>query len=118
MGHQPVGLHRTKAGKYVGLLFLNANCQDIVIDTIEKKKGNSNSYMDIDINNFSHYLRHLTIGGIINYYITIGDTAEESILGLHTIYGHPAIPPFWGLGWHQCRWGYSNTGALKEVRQK
>ena len=116
MGHQPVGLHRTKKGKYLGLLFLNANCQDIVINTIEKKK--ENSYLDIDINNFSHYLRHLTIGGIINYYITLGDTAEESILGLHTIYGHPAIPPFWGLGWHQCRWGYSNTGALKEVRQK
>ena len=118
MGHQPVGLHRTKTGKYLGLLFLNANCQDIVINSIEKKRENSNSYSDIDINNFSHYLRHLTIGGIINYYITLGDTAEESILGLHTIYGHPAIPPFWGLGWHQCRWGYSNTGALKEVRQK
>ena len=118
MGHQPVGLHRTKTGKYLGLLFLNANCQDIVIKTIEKKKENSKSYLDIDINNFSHYLRHLTIGGIINYYITLGDTAEESILGLHTIYGHPAIPPFWGLGWHQCRWGYSNTGVLKEIRQK
>ena len=28
MGHQPVGLHRTKTGKYIGLLFINANCQD------------------------------------------------------------------------------------------
>ena len=33
MGHQPVGLHRTKSGKYIGLLFINANCQDIVINT-------------------------------------------------------------------------------------
>ena len=35
---------------------------------------------------------------------------------MHTIYGHPIIPPFWGLGWHQCRWGYSNTAELKKVR--
>ena len=115
MGHQPVGLHRTKTGKYVGLLFINANCQDIVINTIDEKK--KNSYKGINIYNFSHILRHLTIGGIINYYLTLGDTAEESILGMHKVYGHPAIPPFWGLGWHQCRWGYQSTGQLKDVRQ-
>ena len=115
MGHQPIGLHRTKTGKFLGLLFLNANCQDIVINTISEKRNNK--YIDINIDHFSHYLRHLTIGGIINYYLTLGETAEESILGLHTIYGHPTIPPFWGLGWHQCRWGYRNTGILKDVRQ-
>ena len=76
-----------------------------------------NSYKEININDFSHILRHLTIGGIINYYLTLGDTAEESILGMHKVYGHPAIPPFWGLGWHQCRWGYQSTGQLKDVRQ-
>ena len=115
MGHQPVGLHLTKYKKYLGLLFLNANCQDVVISDINSKKNNK--YKNLDINAFSHILRHITIGGIINYYITLGDTPEESILGLHTIYGHPIIPPFWGLGWHQCKWGYKNTGQLKEVRQ-
>ena len=115
MGHQPVGLHLTKFKKYLGLLFLNGNCQDVVISDIKEKKNNKYNYLNI--NEFSHVLRHITIGGIINYYITLGDTAEESIIGLHSIYGHPAIPPFWGLGWHQCKWGYKNTGQLKEVRQ-
>ena len=115
MGHQPIGLHLTKHKKYLGLLFLNANCQDVVIDNINSKKNNK--YQNLDINSFSHILRHITIGGIINYYITLGDTPEESILGLHSIYGHPTLPPFWGLGWHQCRWGYKNTGQLREVRQ-
>ena len=115
MGHQPIGLHLTKYKKYLGLLFLNANCQDVVIDNINSKKNNK--YQNLDINSFSHILRHITIGGIINYYITLGDTPEESILGLHSIYGHPTLPPFWGLGWHQCRWGYKNTGQLREVRQ-
>ena len=115
MGHQPIGLHLTKYKKYLGLLFLNANCQDVVIDNINSKKNNK--YQNLDINSFNHILRHITIGGIINYYITLGDTPEESILGLHSIYGHPTLPPFWGLGWHQCRWGYKNTGQLREVRQ-
>ena len=114
MGHQPVGLHLTKNKKYLGLLFLNANCQDVIIKDIYSKLNNNNNF---DINNFSHVLSHITIGGIINYYITLGDTAEESILGLHSIYGHPTIPPFWSLGWHQCRWGYKNTAKLKEVRK-
>ena len=115
MGHQPVGLHLTKFKKYLGLLFLNGNCQDVVISDISNKKNNKYNYLNI--NDFSHVLRHITIGGIINYYITLGDTAEESIIGLHSIYGHPAIPPFWGLGWHQCKWGYKNTGQLKDIRQ-
>ena len=115
MGHQPIGLHLTKYKKYLGLLFLNANCQDVVIDNINSKLNNKNE--NLDINNFSHILRHITIGGIINYYLTLGDTPEESILGLHTIYGHPTIPPFWGLGWHQCKWGYKNTAQLKDIRQ-
>ena len=115
MGHQPIGLHLTKFKKYLGLLFLNANCQDVVINNINNKLVNK--YKNININDFTHILRHLTIGGIINYYITLGDTAEESILGLHTIYGHPIIPPFWGLGWHQCRWGYKNTAEVKNIRQ-
>ena len=115
MGHQPIGLHLTKFKKYLGLLFLNVNCQDVVIDDITSKFYNKND--NLDIKKFSHILRHITIGGIINYYITLGDTPEESILGLHSIYGHPTIPPFWGLGWHQCRWGYRNTAQLKDVRQ-
>ena len=122
MGHQPVGLHLTKNKKFLGLLFLNANCQDVIIKDIYSKLNNNfnnlNNNNNFDINNFSHVLSHITIGGIINYYITLGDTAEESILGLHSIYGHPTIPPFWSLGWHQCRWGYKNTAKLKEVRKK
>ena len=116
MGHQPIGMHVTKYKSYLGLLFLNANCQDVVISSINSKEKNKNN--NLNINDFSHVLRHITIGGIINYYITLGDTPEESILGLHSIYGHPTIPPFWGLGWHQCKWGYKNTAQLKQIRQK
>ena len=109
MGHQPIGLHRTEKGLYVGLVFLNTNAQDVVI-----QKPNILSYLT-----FSKKvsLEHRTIGGIIDYYITIGKTADEAISKIHKIIGRPAIPPFWGLGWHQCRWGYHSSNNLKEVKK-
>ena len=109
MGHQPIGLHRTEKGLYVGLVFLNTNAQDVVI-----QKPNILSYLT-----FSKKvsLEHRTIGGIIDYYITVGKTADEAISKIHKIIGRPAIPPFWGLGWHQCRWGYHSSNNLKEVKK-
>jgi alpha-glucosidase/alpha-D-xyloside xylohydrolase len=29
--------------------------------------------------------------------------------------GRSEIPPFWGLGFHQCRWGYKNISMLLDV---
>ena len=100
MGHQPIGLHRTKEGKYLGLIFMNINAQDLIINTTNND------------NNFEYFLRHITIGGVINYYITLGDTPEHAINLIHKIIGRPIVPPFWALGWHQCRWGYKTTKDL------
>ena len=59
-------------------------------------------------------IRHITIGGIINYFITFDDTPEESILEIHKIIGRPALPPYWAFGWHQSIWGYKTTNDFKK----
>ena len=115
MGHQPIGLHRTKNGKYLGFAFMNINAQDLIIDSTETKFKNNDIYKEEIKNNFEYYLRHVTIGGIINYFITFGDTPEEAILEIHRIIGRPVLPPFWGFGWHQSRWGYKSTKDLENV---
>ena len=115
MGHQPIGLHRTKNNKYLGLIFMNINAQDLIINTTENKFENNDNYNDKIKNNFEYYLRHITIGGIINYFITFGDTPEEAISEIHRIIGRPALPPFWAFGWHQCRWGYKSTIDLENI---
>ena len=115
MGHQPIGLHRTKQGKYLGFIFMNINAQDLIINSTENKFKNNENYKDNIKNNFLYYLRHITIGGIINYFITFGDTPEEAILEIQRIIGRPTLPPFWGFGWHQCRWGYKTTKDLENI---
>lgn len=29
--------------------------------------------------------------------------------------GYPFMPPYWSLGFHLCRWGYSSTATVRQV---
>ena len=40
---------------------------------------------------------------------------DEVIHSYHEVIGRPAMPPYWALGFHQCRWGYRNLQAVKDV---
>ena len=112
MGHQPIGLHKTKNNLYMGMIFMNSNAQDVIIQKINNDKNDNNDNKE---NNDKYNLEHRTIGGIINYYLVFGNSPERAILNIHKIIGRPTIPPYWGLGWHQCRWGYNNTDNVKYV---
>ena len=104
MGHQPLGFHKTLNGKFLGILFNNINVQDLYINsTIIKNKT---------------YFEHRTIGGIIEYYFVYGNTPDEVIIKLHEIIGRPIVPPFWSLGYHQCRWGYYNEFDFEYVTKQ
>ena len=104
MGIHPLGFHRTEENTFVGLLFNNINAQDILIKTDKEINSNNNVLFE-----------HRTIGGVIDYYITINDTPDDALISIHDIIGHPTLPPFWSLGFHQCRWGYKNTEEIKSV---
>lgn len=36
-------------------------------------------------------------------------------LTLHLFTGYPAMPIYWALGYHLCRWGYGNSTSTWEV---
>ena len=108
MGIHPLGFHRTAQKTFVGLLFNNINAQDLII------KSNSNgNYNDNNV-----LLEHRTIGGVIDYFITVNDTPDKALISIHDIIGHPALPPFWSLGFHQCKWGYKNDKEIRAVYEK
>lgn len=103
MGTHPLALHKTTKNNFVGIVFNNINAQDVLIKTISEGKV---------------LLEHRTIGGIIDYYIYYGNKVDDVLIKMHDIIGHPMLPPFWSLGYHQCRWGYFNTSQIEEVMKK
>ena len=106
MGIHPLGFHKTDKNTFVGLLFNNINAQDLIIKS---------NYTELNENHV--LLEHITIGGVIDYFITVNDTPDKALISLHDIIGHPTLPPFWSLGFHQCKWGYKNDKEIRYVYQ-
>lgn len=61
-------------------------------------------------------LTYRTIGGSFDLYFLSGSTPKEVISQYHTgIVGTPVMQPYWTLGFHQTRWGYTSWDNLQEV---
>lgn len=56
-----------------------------------------------------------TVGGILDFYVFTGPAADDVIQQYSDVIGRPYMPPYWGLGFHLCRWGYGNGANLKTV---
>ena len=104
MGHQPIGIHKTKYKNiFLGFVFINSNMQDLIIKTISDNKTS---------------LIHKTIGGIIDYYIIYGESPDEINRNINFLLGIPTLPPFWSMGFHQSRYGYKDSNEFKNVYLK
>ncbi|KAF0451682.1 glycoside hydrolase family 31 protein [Gigaspora margarita] len=55
------------------------------------------------------------IGGVFDFYFFLGPTPADVIAQYTELVGRPTLPPYWALGYHQCRWGYHNLSTLYNV---
>uniref|UniRef100_A0A8C1GYL9 alpha-glucosidase n=1 Tax=Cyprinus carpio TaxID=7962 RepID=A0A8C1GYL9_CYPCA len=55
-----------------------------------------------------------TIGGVLDFYILVGETPETVVDEFTKLIGRPFIPPYWSLGFQLSRWDY---GSLEEVKK-
>ena len=55
--------------------------------------------------------------GVLDFYFFVNSYASpDDIVQLYQeVIGRPAMPPYWALGFHQCRYGYKNLEEVKDV---
>lgn len=96
-GNHPVYFdHRGAAGTH-GVFLLNSNGMDIFINSTETA---------------GQYLEYNTLGGVFDLYFVAGPSPVEVAKQYAEIAGLPAMQPYWGLGFHQCRYGYQDVRII------
>ncbi|ETV78512.1 hypothetical protein H257_08029 [Aphanomyces astaci] len=56
-----------------------------------------------------------TVGGIVDLFVFLGPTAREVVGQFASVVGRPALPPYWALGYHLCRYHYANVAQVRDV---
>ena len=56
-----------------------------------------------------------TIGGILDFFVFVGETPEEVIQLYTSLIGRTFMPSFWALGFQISKYGYHNTSHVKSV---
>ncbi|KAF3481155.1 alpha-glucosidase [Arthroderma uncinatum] len=101
-GSHPVYFdHREKSGTH-GVFLLNSNGMDVKVGSDEGNGGKK-------------YLEYNTIGGVFDFYFMAGPTPKEVASQYAKVVGLPAMMPYWGFGFHQCRYGYRDAFNVAEV---
>ncbi|XP_031835185.1 lysosomal alpha-glucosidase isoform X2 [Nomia melanderi] len=95
-GSHPFYLVVENSGKSHGVLLLNSNAMDVILQP-------------------SPAITFRTIGGIFDIYFFLGPTPADVIKQYSKIVGKPFLPPYWSLGFHLCRYGYGSLEGTKEV---
>ncbi|KAF7362662.1 Glycoside hydrolase family 31 protein [Mycena venus] len=63
-------------------------------------------------------IQYRLIGGIISLYFLSGPTPVSVIEQYSSIVGKPTWQPYWGFGFHLCRFGYTSINDTKGVVQR
>uniref|UniRef100_A0AC34QGZ9 Alpha-glucosidase n=1 Tax=Panagrolaimus sp. JU765 TaxID=591449 RepID=A0AC34QGZ9_9BILA len=83
-----------------GVFILNSNAQEVTLGP-------------------GPHLIYRTIGGQLELFFFPGPTPEAVIQQYQQVIGRPYLPPYWGLGYQLCRWGYNGTeeilGIVNEI---
>ncbi|KAI2469457.1 glycoside hydrolase family 31 protein [Annulohypoxylon bovei var. microspora] len=98
-GNHPVYYEHRESGTH-GVFFLNSNGMDIMINNTAES---------------GQYLEYNTLGGVLDFYFVSGPSPIEVAQQYSEIVGTPAMMPYWGFGFHNCRYGYQDVFDVAEV---
>ncbi|KAK0950431.1 hypothetical protein LTS01_025591 [Friedmanniomyces endolithicus] len=97
-GDHPVYFDHRGANGTHGVFLLNSNGMNIVID-------------DTD----GQYLEYNTLGGVLDFYFLAGSSPVQVAQQYSEVVGKSAMMPYWGFGFHQCRYGMQDVYEVAEV---
>ncbi|XP_015511679.1 lysosomal alpha-glucosidase-like [Neodiprion lecontei] len=95
-GSHPFYIVIEDSGDCHGVLFLNSNAMDIILQPAPA-------------------ITFRTIGGILDFYFFMGPTPADVLRQYAEIVGKPFFPPYWSLGFHLCQLGYGSVSRTREV---
>jgi alpha-glucosidase len=96
-GAHPIYFDHRQNGTH-GVFLLNSNGMDIYIDN----KG-------------GQFLEYNIIGGVFDFYFIAGPSPQDVARQYAEIVQPPLMVPYWGLGFHQCRYGYRDVYEVAAV---
>uniref|UniRef100_A0A3Q0T6M1 Lysosomal alpha-glucosidase n=1 Tax=Amphilophus citrinellus TaxID=61819 RepID=A0A3Q0T6M1_AMPCI len=62
-------------------------------------------------------LTWVSTGGILDLYVFLGPD-PQSVIRQYLQIIYPMMPPYWSLGFHLCRWGYTTSNTTRKVAQR
>ncbi|XP_014903912.1 lysosomal alpha-glucosidase [Poecilia latipinna] len=98
-GSHPFYIVQEEDGLAHGVFLLNSNAIEVILQPTPA-------------------LTWVSTGGILDLYIFLGPDPQSVIRQYLQVIGYPMMPPYWSLGFHLCRWGYTTTNATRMVAQR
>ena len=99
-GHHPFYMmYSNETGDAHGVLLRNVNAMDIVLTSTPA-------------------MTYRTTGGVLDFFLFLGPTPDDVMKQKGDLIGHSFLPPYWSLGFHLCRYGYTNDSDIQEVYER
>ncbi|KAL2864532.1 Alpha/beta-glucosidase agdC [Aspergillus lucknowensis] len=98
-GAHPVYMDHRQTGTH-GVFLLSSNGMDVKID--KDRDG-------------VQFLEYNILGGVLDFYFLAGPSPKDVSMQYAEVAGLPAMVPYWGFGFHQCRYGYRDIFEVAAV---
>uniref|UniRef100_A0A8C3X523 Maltase-glucoamylase n=1 Tax=Catagonus wagneri TaxID=51154 RepID=A0A8C3X523_9CETA len=63
-------------------------------------------------------ITYRTIGGVLDFYVFLGNTPEQVVQEYLQLIGLPVLPSYWALGFHLSRYDYETLDNMREVVER
>ncbi|KAI0756205.1 glycosyl hydrolases family 31-domain-containing protein [Daedaleopsis nitida] len=63
-------------------------------------------------------IEYRLLGGTLDFYFFSGPTPQSVVEQYGALVGLPTWQPYWGFGFHLCRWGYTSVNDTREQVQR